>query len=150
MVDVEPAVLNHYNIVTPYPTGWPTEKDESDTSEDENLSNGVAKVGVRRSRSRYSALERNGIDRRSHVPGSEKTGDGVENLVQKDEADPLGGPNSVVRVLRQKGLAVEDDQRLREQFRSCQISQILIVPRKSLSSVLNHFLAILVSLPGSF
>ena len=48
------------------------------------------------------------------MPGTEKTGDGVENLVQKDEPDPLGGRDSVVRILRHKGLPVEDDQRLRE------------------------------------
>lgn len=106
----EPAILNHYNLTTPYPTSWPVEKDDSDASDDAS----PAKPSVRRSKSRYSALERNGSDRRSLVPGSEKTGDGVENLAQKDEADPLGSADSVVRVLRQKGIAVEDDQRLRE------------------------------------
>lgn len=106
----EHAILNHYNLTTPYPTAWPVEKDDSDASDDAF----PVKPSIRRSKSRYSALERSGSDRRSLVPGSEKTGDGVENLVQKDEADPLGNADSVVRVLRQKGIAVEDDQRLRE------------------------------------
>ncbi len=109
-------VLNHYNISTPFPTEWPVEKDESDGSDDDLPPKGVAKSLLRRSRSRYSALERSGSDRRTLVPGSEKIGDGVENLVQKDEADPLGGADSVVRVLRHKGLPVEDDQRLRNRF----------------------------------
>lgn len=106
----EQAILNHYNLTTPYPIAWPAEKDDSDASDDTF----PAKASIRRSKSRYSALERSGSDRRSLVPGSEKTGDGVENLVQKDEADPLGSADNVVRVLRQKGIAVEDDQRLRE------------------------------------
>lgn len=110
----EHTILNHYNLATPYPTAWPTEKDESDASEDDLSSMKAKKPNIRRSKTRYSALERSGSDRRSLVPGSEKTGDGVENLVQKDEGDPLGGADSVVRVLRQRGIAVEDDQRLRE------------------------------------
>lgn len=109
MVD-EQAILNHYNLSTPYPTEWPAEKDDSDACDDTFS----VKTSIPPSKSRYSALERSGSDRRSLVPGSEKTGDGVENLVQKDEADPLGSADSVVRVLRQRGIAVEDDQRLRE------------------------------------
>ena len=111
MMEAEHPILNHYNIATPYPTVWPAEKDESDASEEESPS---IKSKVRRSRSRYSALERSGSDRRNLVPGSEKLEDGVENLVQKDEADPLGHADSVVRVLRHRGIAVEDNQRLRE------------------------------------
>lgn len=116
----EHALLNHYNLTTPYPTAWPVEKDDSDASDDAF----PAKLSIRRSKSRYSALERSGSDRRSLVPGSEKTGDGVENLVQKDEADPLGSTDNVVRVLRQKGIAVEDDQRLRELRCHCDISSL--------------------------
>lgn len=112
MMEDEHAILNHYNLTSPYPTEWPDEKDDSDASDD--VFSADASIRPSKSRSRYSALERSGSDRRSLVPGSEKTGDGVENLVQKDEADPLGSADSVVRVLRQKGIAVEDDQRLRE------------------------------------
>jgi len=110
----EHTILNHYNLTNPYPTAWPAEKDESDASEDERPVNGLARKGVRRSKSRYSALERSESDRRSLVPGSQKLRDGQENLVQKDEPDPLGATDSVVRVLRQKGLPVEEDQRLSE------------------------------------
>ncbi|KAL8653576.1 MAG: hypothetical protein Q9210_002015 [Variospora velana] len=114
MTSDEHTLLNHYNINTLYPTAWPAEKNESDASGDEQSTNMTKRLAHSRSKSRYSALIRNGSDRRSLVPGSEKTGDGIENLVQKDEPDPLGGSDSVVRILRQKGLPVEEDQRLRE------------------------------------
>ncbi|KAL8990857.1 MAG: hypothetical protein Q9177_000586 [Variospora cf. flavescens] len=116
MTSDEQTLLNHYNINTLYPTAWPIEKNESDASGDEQSTNTTKRLAHSRSKSRYSALIRNGSDRRSLVPGSEKTGDGIENLVQKDEPDPLGGPDSVVRILRQKGLPVEEDQRLRNRF----------------------------------
>ncbi|KAL8933670.1 MAG: hypothetical protein Q9216_006263 [Gyalolechia sp. 2 TL-2023] len=114
MTSDEHTLLNHYNIPSLYPTAWPAEKDESDVSDHEQPATKTTKLVHSRSKSRYSALAQSTSDRRSLVPGSEKTGDGVENLVQKDEPDPLGGPESVVRILRQKGLPVEEDQRLRE------------------------------------
>ena len=110
----EHTVLNHYNLTNPFPIAWPAEKDESDASEDEIKASDHSKTAIRRSRSRYSALQSSGSDRRSLVPGSQKLRDGHENLVQKDEPDPLGVTDSVVRVLRQKGLPVEEDQRLSE------------------------------------
>lgn len=118
-MDDQQTILHHYNLTTPYPTSWPAENDESDSPEEELSNAKVKKPSVRRSTTRYSALERRGTGRRSLVPGSEKTGDGLENLVQRDEADPLGGPDSVIRVLKQKGIPVEDDQRLREGFACC-------------------------------
>ncbi|CAD6592738.1 MAG: hypothetical protein ASARMPREDX12_007306 [Alectoria sarmentosa] len=110
------AILNHYNLTKPFPIAWPAEKDETDASEEENPASDLSKTAIRRSRSRYSALQRNGSDRRSLVPGSQRLRDGHENLVQKDEPDPLGATDSVVRVLRQRGLPVEEDQRLRNRF----------------------------------
>ena len=110
----EHTILNHYNLTNPFPTAWPAEKDESDASEDEIKANSVSKTAFRRSKSRYSALQRSGSDHRSLVPGSQKLRDGHETLVQKDEPDPLGVTDSVIRVLRQKGLPVEEDQQLSE------------------------------------
>jgi exocyst complex component 2 len=101
-------VLTHFNIPNPYPTEWPKELDSDD---DEDTA-----AGVRRSRSRYSALERTASERKSLLPGSQKTGDGRANLVQKDEPDPLGAPGSVVTNLRQRGLPVEADIRLKNKF----------------------------------
>ena len=110
MAAYDRTILNHYNIANPYPTQWPEDNDDSDGLNDENA---TSKTGVHRSKSRYSALERNRSRRRTLVPGSEKTSNGLENLVQRDEADPLGATNSVVRVLRDQGLLVEDDELLR-------------------------------------
>lgn len=110
MADQERTVITHYNIPTPHPTEWPKELDESD---DDDVPDAV---GIRRSRSRYSALERSASERKSLLPGSEKTGDGRANLVQKDEADPLGAHSSVVNSLRNRGLPVEQDSRFRNKF----------------------------------
>ena len=111
MADFERSIVNHYNLSTPYPVEWPAELDESDEE--------VAPahhLSARKSKSRYSALERSASDRRSVIPGSQKTGDGRANLVQKDEQDPLGGTDSVVAVLKQRGLPVDEDARLRNKF----------------------------------
>ncbi|KAL8788803.1 MAG: hypothetical protein Q9213_001474 [Squamulea squamosa] len=118
MATDEHTLLNHYNITNLYPTAWPAEKDDSDEAEDEQPRSKLqaTRKAHQRSNSRYSVLARSTSDRRSLVPGSEKTGDGVENLVQKDEPDPLGGPDSVVRILRHRGLPVEEYQRLRNRF----------------------------------
>jgi exocyst complex component 2 len=112
MGDYERTVLEHYQLPTLYPVEWPAEKDNSDASEDEDTKptrNGM----IRRSKSRYSALERAASDRRSYLPGAQRTGDGVENMVQRDEPDPLGTTDSVVRILRQLGLPVQEDPRIR-------------------------------------
>jgi exocyst complex component 2 len=106
---MESTLLNHYKIDSLYPSEWPAEKDQEDSSDDELVSSVALN---RKSKSRYSVLGRNAT-RRSGVPGAERSKSGIENLVQKDEPDPLGGPQSVIQVLRQRGLPVEDDARLR-------------------------------------
>ena len=100
-------ILNYFNISDPSPAEWPTELDSED---DEEVG------GIRRSRSRYSALERSASERKSFLPGSQRTGDGRAALVQKDEPDPLGAPGSVVSNLRQHGVPVEADARLKNRF----------------------------------
>lgn len=107
--DLDKNVLAHYNIQVAAPTQWPAELDESDEEP-------ADEIGVRRSRSRYSALERSASDRRSGLVGAQKTSDGRSNLVQKDEADPLGGQGTVVGSLRSRGLPVDHDPRLRNKF----------------------------------
>ncbi|KAK2630451.1 hypothetical protein QTJ16_001271 [Diplocarpon rosae] len=114
MADYERTVLEHYQLSTAYPVEWPAEKDNSDFSDEEET--GPAPNGIRRSKSRYSALERAANDRRSILPGSQRGDNGVENLVQRDEPDPLGSTDSVVRILRQLGLPVQEDPRLRNRF----------------------------------
>lgn len=108
--DLEREVLSHYNITTRFPNEWPTELDQSDDEEEDQ------KAGVRRSRSRYSALERAASDRRTFIPGSQQTRDGKANVVQKDEPDPLGAQRSVITSLKQRGLPIDHDSRLRNRF----------------------------------
>ena len=110
MADYERTVVTHYNLSNPFPKEWPAELDQSD---DDDVPDAV---GIRRSRSRYSALERSASERKSLLPGSQRTGDGRANLVQKDEQDPLGSHSSVVNALRSRGLPVEQDSRLRNKF----------------------------------
>ena len=108
------AILNHYSISNPFPTEWPAENDESDAS-DTGPPNAKTRPVEVKPKSRYTVLERSWAERKGLVPGSEKTRDGVENLVQKDEFDALGFAASVVSELRKKGLPVEDDERLRKE-----------------------------------
>lgn len=110
----ERTVLEHYQLPNPFPTEWPSEKDESEGEEDEEAALKEKIGAIRRSKSRYSALEQAAGGRRSLVPGAQKTGEGLENLVQKDEPDPLGSGESVVRTLRSQGLPVQDNIRLRK------------------------------------
>ena len=107
------TVLEHYGIRDNFPDEWPADKDkDSDNEEEPPALPTKTALPVRRSKSRYSVLERRpGV--RGSVPGSQKTSDGVENIVQRDEPDPLGAAPSVVQVLRQRGLAVQDDAKLR-------------------------------------
>ncbi|KAF2004747.1 hypothetical protein P154DRAFT_551942 [Amniculicola lignicola CBS 123094] len=114
MESTETKLLNKYNIPTLFPAQWPEEKDR-DTDSEDDAPRTTAAHPIRRSKSRYSVLESSGGVRRG-VPGAEKTREGVENLVQKDETDPLGSYPSVVQVLRQRGLPVEEDVKLRNRF----------------------------------
>jgi hypothetical protein len=108
---LEQAILNKYGLTTLWPTRWPDEKnDESDS--DGEAPTPAAVQSVRRSRSRYSVLEdRSRFSRQ--IPGAEISKDGKENLVQKDEQDPLGMYPSVVQVLRTRNVQVEEDIKLR-------------------------------------
>lgn len=108
---LEQAILNKYNLTTLYPTRWPDEKND-DSDSDAEAPTAPAAQPVRRSRSRYSVLEdRSRFSRQ--VPGAEISKDGKENLVQKDEQDPLGMYPSVVQVLRSRNVQVEEDIKLR-------------------------------------
>lgn len=115
---IETEILNKYNLTTLYPAAWPEEKDAADEGElSGDEAPAVKTQAVRRSRSRYSVLEdRSRFSRQ--VPGAERSKDGVETLVQKDEQDPLGMYPSVVQVLRTRNLSVEDDIKLRMHARS--------------------------------
>ncbi|EKD19743.1 uncharacterized protein L3040_001911 [Drepanopeziza brunnea f. sp. 'multigermtubi'] len=115
MADYERTVLEHYQLSTAYPVEWPAEKDNSDASDEEEEVNRAPNGNIPNSKSRYSALQRAEGDRKS-IPGSQRGDNGVETMVQRDEPDPLGSTDSVVRILRQLGLPVQEDPRLRNRF----------------------------------
>ncbi|KAI0165637.1 exocyst complex component Sec5-domain-containing protein [Xylariaceae sp. FL1272] len=114
MADYDRRVLDFYGVPNLMPTAWPAEKnDESDDSDSELQQR---KQKLNRRKSRYQALERAVSTRSSIVAGSEKSAAGVSNLVQRDEPDPLGSSESVVRSLKELGVPVQDDPRLRNRF----------------------------------
>ncbi|KAI1495877.1 exocyst complex component Sec5-domain-containing protein [Biscogniauxia marginata] len=117
--DLDRNVLEFYQLATLFPTTWPTEKnDNSDgsDSEQEQKNKQKQKQKLNRRKSRYQALERAVNNRNSIIAGSETSANGVSNLVQRDEPDPLGSSESVVRSLMQLGVPISDDTRLRNRF----------------------------------
>ncbi|EMR67172.1 putative exocyst complex component sec5 protein [Eutypa lata UCREL1] len=119
MADFDRNVLEFYQLSNPFPSEWPAEKNKSDDSDSEHEQQKKAKLNRRKSR--YQALERAVSTRSSIVAGSEKSASGVSNLVQRDEPDPLGTTESVVRTLRQLGVPVQDDPRLHQKSASLKV-----------------------------
>ena len=118
MAELDRSILQHYNLSTSSPTTWPIEKDHSDASDDEvppSSSRPTQPKGqplFSRSKSkRYSVLERNARQKRMQNPGLDVISDGDE--YQKDEPDPLGSSDSVIHILRQRGVPVNKDAQLR-------------------------------------
>lgn len=99
--------MSHYKIESLFPDEWPSSRDAEDSSEDEGLLPAPKPQRVA-SRSRYSVLE----PKRSSVPGAERTKEGIENLVQRDEPDPLGQSSSVIQTLRRQGVDIDADSKL--------------------------------------
>ncbi|KAI1129519.1 exocyst complex component Sec5-domain-containing protein [Nemania abortiva] len=118
MADFDRNVLDFYGISTLMPTTWPSEKndktDDSDSEREQQRQQQQKKINRRKSR--YEALERAVSNRSSVVAGSETSAGGVSNLVQRDEPDPLGFSDNVVRTLKDLGVPIQDDTRLRNRF----------------------------------
>ncbi|GKZ32580.1 hypothetical protein AbraIFM66950_002078 [Aspergillus brasiliensis] len=110
MADVD--VASYYNLPSAFPEEWPAELDESDHSEEEALE----RRGSRSERSRYFALERSNSTRKGVTLGSFKGNNGRENLVKVDEPDPLGTGDSVLKILKMRGLSLDEESRLRNRF----------------------------------
>lgn len=109
MADYDRKILDFYQLPTPYPSEWPSQKDDGEVSEDESF----AKKANQR-KSRYQALAKAVSERKSLVSGSDGGNGGVGTLVQTDEPDPLGSTDSVIGQLRNLGVPLQDDTRLRE------------------------------------
>lgn len=113
MADID--IASHYGLPSEFPEEWPAELDEEDATDEESLHGGGA--GSRSHKSRYFALERSGSHRTTL--GSQKGGGGGgsrDTLAQKDEPDPLGSGDSVLKILKKRGLSVDDESRLRNRF----------------------------------
>lgn len=114
MTAYERAVLSHYNLSTAFPAEWPAEKDGAEDSDEAGSPNPELKSRspLQRSKSRYSALEYLGTEGQTSFIRWDRTGPEHENPPRTDEPDPLGSSDSVVRLLRQRGLPVDDDAQL--------------------------------------
>ncbi|KAG6015191.1 hypothetical protein E4U43_005625 [Claviceps pusilla] len=108
MADDERTILEFYQLPTAYPSEWPAEKD---VDVEEELPD-EQPIKRERPRSRYETLETALGARKSFVDAQS----GLGSLVHKDESDPLGTSDSVVRCLKQLGLPVQEDPRLRNRF----------------------------------
>ncbi|RKF72855.1 putative exocyst complex component sec5 [Golovinomyces cichoracearum] len=114
MTDNEFSVHEHYQLTSPFPTEWPEEKDNDDHSDDDD--NETTTKNRPKSKPRYSALVTTTGNRKSFMKGSLKAESAIENLLQRDEPDSLGTTDSVVGTLKNLGLPVQDDIRLRNKF----------------------------------
>ncbi|KAJ5578252.1 uncharacterized protein N7459_007216 [Penicillium hispanicum] len=103
-------VASHYNLPSEFPDEFPAALEEADQSEEET----VQRTKSRPRKSRYFALERTPSDWRSNF-GSRRGKDGRENALN-DEPDPLGTGDSVLRILKQRGLHLEDEGGKRSRY----------------------------------
>ncbi|KAJ5224773.1 uncharacterized protein N7469_008276 [Penicillium citrinum] len=108
MADLD--VASHYNLPSEFPEEWPAALDEADQSDEEP----VQRTKSRPRKSRYFALERTPSDWKSTF-GSRRGKENRENA-QNDEPDPLGTGDSVLRILKQRGLHPEDEGGKRSRF----------------------------------
>jgi exocyst complex component 2 len=100
----DPAFLKHYRLQDPFPTSW---SDPIDDAQQQLQRGGLH----RKSTVRYSVLqEEHASPTLRGLIGDDLYEGGA---VPRDEPDPLGSTDSVVRVLKKRGLPVEDNVRLR-------------------------------------
>lgn len=98
----EAAILKHYRLQDAFPTAW------SDPIEDAQAKQ---RKQFRQSTSRYSVLQEDGAS--SSLKGLVGGDLYSSGSVPEDEPDPLGTTESVVRVLRKRGIPAQDNVRLR-------------------------------------
>ncbi|KAJ6444382.1 Exocyst complex component Sec5 [Purpureocillium lavendulum] len=112
MADFERTILEFYHLPTPYPSEWPAENDAGYSSGDDDHG-----TKPQRRMSRYQALESAIGGHRGTLSGTDASqSGGLGTMAQKDEPDPLGTSDSVVRSLKNLGLPLQDDLRMRNRF----------------------------------
>lgn len=100
----DPALLKHYRLNDPNPIAW---ADPIEEAQQQRQRGGLH----RQSTVRYSVLQEEQVSAALRGLIGDDLFEG--GSVPRDEPDPLGTTDSVVRVLRQRGLPVEDNVRLR-------------------------------------
>lgn len=122
----ERELLSRYHLNTTNPTEWPSEhndeNEETDSEDEAVLKRPVQpqhkprpSISSSQSVSKYHKIGRHASGRVTSFIGTQKTVNGEDSLVQKDERDPLGKHHSVIAELRRRGLPV-DDVKLRNRF----------------------------------
>lgn len=134
----ERAILEFYRLQTLFPNEWPAENN-SDASDSED----EVKKKMQRRKSRYQALER--TPTRRSLTGTEPSGIGGARLL-KDEPDPLGTTDSVVRTLRHLGMPVQDNPRIRMSSTNPYYAFPLTPPRQPLPPLLDDLHPLSLSL----
>ncbi|KAK4900214.1 Exocyst complex component S5 [Elasticomyces elasticus] len=125
--DTERRLLNHYKLTTLYPSSWPHQPGDDDSSDSEsepslhpngNKTSQVHPpskspsplVGRQSSSARFRQIDRHASIR------SASSLLGASSVVKQDEPDALGMVQSVATTLRSRGLPVEEDLALRNRF----------------------------------
>ncbi|KAJ5832099.1 hypothetical protein N7474_000410 [Penicillium riverlandense] len=99
-------VASHYNLPSEYPEEWPAALNDDDDVEEEPAVQRT-KTKSRPRKSRYFALERTDSDLRKSF-GSRHGKEAAREKTKRDEPDPLGTSDSVLRILKQRGVPLED------------------------------------------
>ncbi|KAI9828250.1 MAG: hypothetical protein M1826_006076 [Phylliscum demangeonii] len=111
------SVLDRYKLTTPFPTEWPKERDQAD-DEDQGAGlvdpKSIAPNRRRQSSSRYSVLESTSGAGGLSTAGAGKHAD--QQPFVRDGPDPLGASDSLTRLLRQRGLPVDNEAHLRDPY----------------------------------
>ncbi|KAJ5228136.1 hypothetical protein N7489_008844 [Penicillium chrysogenum] len=119
MADLD--VASHYNLPSEFPEEWPASLDVADEPEEQP----VQRTDSRPRKSRYMALERSPSDWRSNF-GSRRGKESRDNA-REDEPDPLGTSDSVLRILKQRGVPLEEEGKSRFLLSSTSFSPALFL-----------------------
>ncbi|KAF4769871.1 hypothetical protein N7455_006515 [Penicillium solitum] len=119
MADLD--VASHYNLPSEFPEEWPASLDVADEPEEQP----VQRTDSRPRKSRYIALERSTSDWRGKF-GSRRGKEGRDNA-REDEPDPLGTSDSVLRILKQRGVPLEEEGKSRYLLSSTSFSPALFL-----------------------
>ncbi|KAI3116699.1 hypothetical protein CBS147333_323 [Penicillium roqueforti] len=141
MADLD--VASHYNLPSEFPEEWPASLDADYEPEEQP----VQRADSRPRKSRYIALERSTSDWRSNF-GSRRGKEGRDNA-REDEPDPLGTSDSVLRILKQRGVPLEEEGKSRFLLSSTSFSPALFLSQAHHSASIESLISGLDNLSHS-